>query len=180
MTTGPYHDEPDSASFSDELSLTDGYFYIMNIPKRGTRIRPARLMLQRQRHAKQKRRIQWAGLQGRRTRRTPPSSINPDETTPLIDASQPPTYFDATANPYQGCTMEQNEVSRGGVVGNESGLLIFTDRRSPQNMGDNPGVHPGYYGNTYYDRSRRRIRDCYSCSRFIKITLAICAVAVVV
>ena len=68
------------------------------------------------------------GLQGRRTRRTrrtPPSSVDPDETTPLIDASQPPTYFNATANPYQGHTVEQNEGSRGGVVGNESGLLIF-------------------------------------------------------
>jgi hypothetical protein len=104
MAAGPYHDEPDSASFSDEPSPRRILLHHEHPQDKYMSSSNASASKARETEAENK-----IGLQGRRTRRTPPSSVDPDETTLLIDASQPPTYFNATANPYQGYTVEQNE-----------------------------------------------------------------------
>jgi len=137
MTAGPYHDESDSASFSDELSPTDGYFSRHKHPQENT-ASSSNASASKAREAEAENTMSRPS-RSLYSRRTLLSSVDPDETTPLIDASQPPpTYPDDTANQYQGYTAEQNEGSRVGVVGNGSGLLIFTTRRSPQNMGNTP------------------------------------------
>ncbi|OCL09726.1 hypothetical protein AOQ84DRAFT_387981 [Glonium stellatum] len=182
MTIGPYHDDSDSASFSDELSPTDGYFSHREHP-RDRYMDTASLPHASQPKAREAEAENRMSRPSRSSRspRTPLSSVNPDETTPLVNANQPPpAYFDATANPYQGYAAEQNEGSRDEVVRNDPGLLLLTSRRSPQHMGDSPSHYPERYGNTYYDHSRKRIHDCCSSSRFIKITLVICAVAIAV